>query len=112
MNTGESCGTKDVSDGESGDGEYGEEFDSQWRTRATMNLFSTIWMRRVTLHRQFSSYQMTKYVKNPKIIIILVCVASVSNRVIARKLERERPNFSRRTRAETLATQAIIISEN
>ena len=28
MNTGESCGTKDESDGESGDGEYGEEFDS------------------------------------------------------------------------------------
>ena len=28
-----------------------------------MNLFSTIWMRRVTLHRQFCSYQMTKYVK-------------------------------------------------
>ena len=28
-------------------------------TIATMNLFSTIWMRRVTLHRQFSSYQMT-----------------------------------------------------
>ena len=33
------------------------------RTIATMNLFSTIWMRRVTLHRQFSSYQKTKYVK-------------------------------------------------
>ena len=28
VNTGESCGTKDESDGESGDGEYGEEFDS------------------------------------------------------------------------------------
>ena len=44
----------------------------------------------------------------------LACVASVSNRVMARKLEREqkktffcsRPNFSRRTRAETFATEA------
>ena len=42
------------------------------RTTATMNLFSTIWMRRVTLHHslsrlcfhwQFSSYPMTKYVR-------------------------------------------------
>ena len=40
----------------------------------------------------------------------IACVASVSNRVMARKLERERKkkgNFSRRTRAETLATQAM-----
>ena len=33
------------------------------RTRETMTLFSTIWMRRVILDKQFSSYQMTKYVK-------------------------------------------------
>ena len=59
-------------------------------------------------------------------ITIIACVASVSNRVIAQKLERKRkkPSFpspspvitfllssqlSRRTRAETLATQAITI---
>ena len=42
----------------------------------------------------------------------IACIASVSNRVIARKLEREYSFFllssrrSRRTRAETLATQA------
>ena len=29
MNTDESCGTKDESDGESGDEEYEEEFDSE-----------------------------------------------------------------------------------
>ena len=42
---------------------------------------------------------------------LVACVASVSNRVIARKLEREgsRLNFSRRTRAETLATQASFL---
>ena len=58
---------------------------------------------------------------NLDLITRIACVASVSNRVIARKLEREpkketpsflfsfcsRPNFCRRTRAETLATQAI-----
>ena len=54
----------------------------------------------------------------------LAFVASVSNRVIARKLEREqkkkvdsfyfcsRPDFSRRTRAETLATQASMAHAN
>ena len=37
----------------------------------------------------------------------VACVAIVPNRVIARKLERERSShLSRRTRAETLATQA------
>ena len=46
------------SDGESEDEEMRR--NSTVRTTiATMNLFSTIWMRRVTLHRQFSSYQMT-----------------------------------------------------
>ena len=55
-----------------------------------------------------------------KLDITLACVASVSNRVIARKLERKRKkkgvsflfllssHLSRRTRAETLATQANI----
>ena len=33
------------------------------RTRTTMTLFSKIWMRRVTLHGQVISYQMTKYAK-------------------------------------------------
>ena len=39
---------------------------------------------------------------------MVACVASVSNRVIARKVDLfcSRPNFSRRTRAETLDTQA------
>ena len=39
---------------------------------------------------------------------MVACVASGSNRVIARKVDFfcSRPNFSRRTRAETLATQA------
>ena len=54
-----------------------------------------------------------------KLDITLACVASVSNRVIARKLERKRKkrvsfpfllssHLSRRTRAETLATQVNI----
>ena len=54
-----------------------------------------------------------------KLDITLACVASDSNRVIARKLERKRKKkgvipfllsslLSRRTRAETLATQANI----
>ena len=34
------------------------------------------------------------------------CVASVSNRVIARKLEQEQKKKGRRTREETLVTQA------
>ena len=39
---------------------------------------------------------------------MVACVASFSNRVIARKVDffGSRPNFSRRTRAETLDTQA------
>ena len=62
VNTDESCGTKDESDGESGDEEYEEEFGSE-EDESDNDFFSTIWMRRVTLHRQCSSYQMTKYVK-------------------------------------------------
>ena len=53
MNTDESCAAKDESDGKSGDEEFDEEFDSE-ETRASMTLFSTIWMRGVTLYRQFS----------------------------------------------------------
>ena len=64
MNIDESCGAKDESDWESGDGQKNMRKNSTVeRTRATMTLFSTIWMRRVLLDRQFSSYQMTKYVK-------------------------------------------------
>ena len=59
VNTDESCGTKDESDGESGDEEYEEEFGSE-EEKSDNDFFSTIWMRR---HRQCSSYQMTKYVK-------------------------------------------------
>ena len=41
--------------------------------------------------------------RSESVIKTLACVASVSSRVIARKLEREQ----KQTRAETLATQAI-----
>ena len=61
VNTDEWCGAKEESDGESEDEEMRKN-STMRRTIATMNLFSTIWMRRVTLNGQFSSYQMTKYV--------------------------------------------------
>ena len=57
------CGTKDESDGESGDEEYEEELDSEEDENDNEFVFNDFWMTRVTLHRQFSSYQMTKYVK-------------------------------------------------
>ena len=59
------------------------------------------------------------YLKILRVTSVLACVASVSSRVIARKLEREQkkiPFFflssqlSRRTRAETLAMQATSVS--
>ena len=54
MNTDESSGTKDESDGESGDEEYEEELDSEEDENDNDFVFNE-WMRRVTLHRQFSS---------------------------------------------------------
>ena len=63
VNTGESCSAKGESDGESGDEEYEEELDSEEDENDNEFVFNDFWMRRVTLHRQFSSYQMTKYVK-------------------------------------------------
>ena len=62
VNTDESCGTRDESDGESGDEEYEEEIGSE-EDESDNDFFSTIWIRRVTRHRQSSSCQMTKYVK-------------------------------------------------
>ena len=56
------CGAKEESDGEVEDEEMRKN-SAVRRTIATINLFLTIWMRRVTLHGQFSSYQMTKYVR-------------------------------------------------
>ena len=63
VNTDESWGAKGESDGESGDEEYEEELDSEEDKNDNEFVFNDFWMRRVTLHRQFSSYQMTKYVK-------------------------------------------------
>ena len=64
VNTDESCGAKDESDGESGDEEYEEEFDSEEDESDNDFVFNDLdEMRRETLERQFSSYQMTKYVK-------------------------------------------------
>ena len=63
VNTGESCSAKGESDGESGDEEYEEELDSEEDENDNEFVFNDFWMRRVTLHRQFSSYQMTKCVK-------------------------------------------------
>ena len=59
------------------------------------------------------------FLKILRVTSVLACVASVSSRVIARKLEREQKKFlffflssqlSRRTRAETLAMQATSVS--
>ena len=59
------------------------------------------------------------FLKILRVTSVLACVASVSSRVIARKLEREQKRFlffflssqlSRRTRAETLAMQATSVS--
>ena len=111
MNTGESCGTKDESDGESGDGEYGEEFDSVEDESDNEFVFND-------LDEKSNPSQTIQFISDDQI-----CEESKNNHYFslrskrfqsssARKLERERPNFSRRTRAETLATQAIIISEN
>ena len=58
VNTDKSCGAKDESDGTGYQGIKNMRKNSTVRRkRATMTLFSTICM------RQFSSYQMTKYVK-------------------------------------------------
>ena len=57
VNKDESCSVKDEDDGES---RIKIMRKNSKRTRATMTI---IRMRRVTLHRQFSSYQMTKNVK-------------------------------------------------
>ena len=59
------------------------------------------------------------FLKILRVTSVLACVASVSSRIIARKLEREQKKFlffflssllSRRTRAETLAKQATSVS--
>ena len=58
VNTDQPCGAKDESDGTGYQGIKNMRKNSTLRRkRATMTLFSTICM------RQFSSYQMTKYVK-------------------------------------------------